>query len=105
MMPSCTGRPRRTTRPSSASFVPYWPRTGPAAGLLSGRLFDGVVLRDTWGSPIAYLPSQHPALGMAADDRPFFVSPGPDRRFLTRDDNLYSYEEDVAPTTGPTTAP
>jgi hypothetical protein len=32
---------------------------------------------------------------MALGDRPFFVSAGPDRRFLTREDNLYSYEEGV----------
>ena len=99
------------------ALVPYWPTTGPAAGLL-GRLpgpqFDGVTLRDAWGNPIIYLPGQHPAIGMAADDRPFFVSPGPDRLFLTRDDNLYSYEDaaenpaaPTAPTapTSPTTRP
>jgi hypothetical protein len=50
---------------------------------------------DAWGSPVVFLPRQHPKIGMASGDRPFFVSPGRDRRYLTREDNLYSYEEDV----------
>lgn len=49
-------------------------------------------LRDTWGTPIAFMPASHSAIGMAPGNRPFFVSAGPDRRFLTRGDNLYSYE-------------
>jgi type II secretory pathway pseudopilin PulG len=49
-------------------------------------------LTDPWGSPIVLLPRQNPAIGMAPGDRFFFVSAGPDRRFLTRADNLYSYD-------------
>lgn len=49
-------------------------------------------IRDAWGTPIAYLPRQSPTYGMAPQDAPFFVSAGPDRRFSTRADNLYSYE-------------
>jgi prepilin-type N-terminal cleavage/methylation domain-containing protein len=49
-------------------------------------------VRDAWGSPIVFMPAMHPAIGMALDDRPFFFSAGPDRRYLTREDNLYSYE-------------
>jgi type II secretory pathway pseudopilin PulG len=60
-----------------------------ALGLLA---FDGQTLRDPWGTPIAYLPRYDPRVGMAAGDRPFFFSAGPDRRFLTREDNVYSYE-------------
>ena len=56
--------------------------------------FDEVTLHDAWGGLIIFMPSQHPAIGMAPADKPFFCSPGPDRKFLTRDDNLYSYEED-----------
>lgn len=48
---------------------------------------------DAWGHPVVFMPRQHPAIGMAAGDRFFFFSPGPDGRFLTREDNLYSYEE------------
>ncbi len=50
------------------------------------------VVRDAWGNPIAFLAGQHPGIGMAPQNRPFFVSAGPDGRYLTRDDNLYSYE-------------
>lgn len=49
-------------------------------------------LRDAWGNPIVFMQRMHPAIGMALDDRPFFFSAGPDRRYLTREDNLYSYE-------------
>ena len=56
--------------------------------------FDEVTLHDAWGGLIIFMPSQHLAIGMAPADKPFFCSPGPDRNFLTRDDNLYSYEED-----------
>jgi type II secretory pathway pseudopilin PulG len=51
------------------------------------------VLEDAWGSPIVFMPRQHPAIGMAPRDRPFFFSAGPDRLFLTQEDNLYSYDE------------
>jgi type II secretory pathway pseudopilin PulG len=55
-------------------------------------------LIDPWGTPIVLMPQQSPAIGMAPGDRFFFVSAGPDRRFLTRADNLYSYDyaEDTA---------
>ncbi len=71
----------------------------PAARSAVAELFDAppgrfpTELDDPWGSPIVYLPRQNPLVGMARDDRPFFVSAGPDRRFLTRQDNLYSYED------------
>ncbi|MDQ3439617.1 MAG: type II secretion system GspH family protein, partial [Planctomycetota bacterium] len=47
---------------------------------------------DAWGNPVVFMPRQHPAIGMAGGDRFFFFSPGPDGKFLTREDNLYSYE-------------
>lgn len=47
---------------------------------------------DAWGNPVVFMPRQHPLIGMAGGDRFFFFSPGPDGRFLTREDNLYSYE-------------
>lgn len=55
-------------------------------------MYDEAHLRDAWGQPIVLLPHQHPLIGMAPRDRAFFFSAGPDRRYLTRDDNLYSYE-------------
>jgi len=67
---------------------------------LSGRLFSNLpatmyderTLSDAWGSPIVFMQRMHPDIGMAPDDTFFFVSAGPDGQFLTRDDNLYSYE-------------
>jgi hypothetical protein len=62
-------------------------------GRLPGNMYDNHTLRDAWGSPIVFMPGMHPAIGMADDDRPyFFVSAGPDANYLTREDNLYSYE-------------
>ena len=49
-------------------------------------------LRDAWGTPIVFMPAFHPAVGTAPGNHYFFVSAGPDGHFLTRDDNLYSYE-------------
>ena len=59
---------------------------------LSIANYNEVNLLDSWGSPIVYMPHQHPLVGMAAGDRSFFFSAGPDRKYLTRQDNLYSYE-------------
>jgi hypothetical protein len=55
-------------------------------------IYSDAGLRDAWGMPIVFMPSFHPAVGMAPNNRFFFVSAGPDGHFLTRDDNLYSYE-------------
>jgi type II secretory pathway pseudopilin PulG len=52
--------------------------------------YDPGALRDAWGNPIVFMATQHPAIGMARGS--FFFSSGPDRQYLTRDDNLYSYE-------------
>jgi prepilin-type N-terminal cleavage/methylation domain-containing protein len=65
---------------------------GSAFSDLPISLFDEVTLRDAWGTPIVFMPKFHPDVGMAPNDRYFFVSAGPDGHFLTRDDNLYSYE-------------
>jgi hypothetical protein len=51
-------------------------------------------LRDAWGTPIVFMPGLHPAVGMAMENRPFFLSAGPDRLFRTQEDNLFSYEEE-----------
>jgi hypothetical protein len=64
---------------------------------LSIANYNEVNVLDAWGSPIVYMPSQHPLIGMAGGDRSFFFSAGPDRRYLTRQDNLYSYEAGPSP--------
>jgi type II secretory pathway pseudopilin PulG len=66
-------------------------------GQLPMSVYDGLTLRDAWGSPIVFMPAQHPWIGMAPkgparESAFFFFSAGPDRRYLTRDDNMYSYE-------------
>lgn len=57
-------------------------------------------LRDSWGSPIVFMPGQHPLIGLAPSrlgkDQYFFFSAGADRNYLSRDDNLYSYETSAA---------
>lgn len=55
-------------------------------------IYDEATLRDAWGTPIAFMPVFHAAIGIAPGNRCFFVSAGPDGHFLSRDDNLYSYE-------------
>jgi len=59
---------------------------------LSIAYYDEVRVRDAWGSPIVFMPHMHPAIGMNPKGW-FFFSAGPDRQFLTRDDNLYSYDQ------------
>src|SRR5688500_7766854 len=70
---------------------------GGAFSDLSIANYNEVNVLDAWGSPLVYMPSQHPQIGMAAGDRSFFFSAGPDRRYLTRQDNLYSYEAGPSP--------
>jgi len=69
------------------------------AHLMSGRFddlsiayYDADTIRDAWGGPIVFMPHLHPAIGMTAQGW-FFFSAGPDRKFLTREDNLYSYDQ------------
>jgi len=38
------------------------------------------------------MPAMHRQIGMAPGNEWFFFSAGPDRQYLTRDDNQYSYE-------------
>lgn len=76
------------------------PATGGAAvGLFAGlplSLYDELTVHDPWGSPIVFMPHQNPLIGLAPGDRFFFFSAGPDRQYLTRRDNLYSYEDIAA---------
>jgi type II secretory pathway pseudopilin PulG len=68
-------------------------------GLFAGRFddlsianFDEVSIRDAWGSPIVFMSKMHPDIGMNPRGW-FFFSAGPDRKYLTRDDNIYSYDQ------------
>ena len=62
-------------------------------GELPISIYDEVTLRDAWGDPIVFMAHDNAAIGMASRDHPsFFFSAGPDHRYLSRDDNLYSYE-------------
>lgn len=62
-------------------------------GGLPQSIFNDMMIRDAWGSPIVFMPAMHPNIGMALQDKPFFFSAGPDQRFLTQENNLYSYEK------------
>ena len=66
-------------------------------GGLPDAIYNDAILRDAWGSPIVYMPGMNPVIGMAPKDRRFFFSAGPDGKYLTQEDNLYSYEEAPAP--------
>jgi type II secretory pathway pseudopilin PulG len=67
-------------------------------GELPISAYDEVTLRDAWGSPIVFMARENRSIGMAPGGRWFFFSAGPDRLFLSRDDNLYSYESPGAGT-------
>ena len=62
-------------------------------GGLPETIFDDMMVRDAWGSPIAFMPAMHEGIGMALQNRPFFFSAGPDQKYLTQENNLYSYEK------------
>lgn len=64
----------------------------PIANAIAAAAAGRPELDDAWGRPIALIPRQEPQLGMAPDDGPFLVSAGPDGRFLTLSDNIYSYD-------------
>src|SRR5438045_3685223 len=48
-------------------------------------------LVDVWGTPIVYMPAGAFNVGIRRQNRSFFLSAGPDRKFSTVEDNLYSY--------------
>jgi type II secretory pathway pseudopilin PulG len=58
----------------------------------AGHPLEPSMLRDAWGSPVALVPSASAKLGAAPGNAPFFMSAGPDRKYLTLSDNIYSYE-------------
>jgi type II secretory pathway pseudopilin PulG len=66
--------------------------TGGVFSNLSIAYFDEVHVRDAWGSPIVFMSQMNPVIGMNPKGW-FFFSAGPDRQYLTREDNLYSYDQ------------
>lgn len=55
-------------------------------------VYNEATVRDAWGTPLVFMPAMHKLIGMAPNNDWFFFSAGPDRQYLTRDDNQYSYE-------------
>jgi type II secretory pathway pseudopilin PulG len=65
------------------------------AELAAEQLADALKIdppRDVWGSPIVLVTLPHRALGLSPGGDPFLMSAGPDGNYLTRGDNVYSYE-------------
>lgn len=91
----------RNARQNNEAFVRSLSRQNDLSGKefagLSIATYDRVNIRDAWGNPIVLMASLHPAIGMAPQNRFFFFSAGPDRQYLTRADNLYSYESGASP--------
>jgi len=50
---------------------------------------------DPWGTPLLRFDGPVVGLGVSPDDGPWLVSAGPDGRFLTITDNIYSYDLDL----------
>ena len=57
-------------------------------------------LVDAWGTPIVYMHSGALNVGISPQNRSFFLSAGPDRKFSSVVDNLYSYERSWERTAG-----
>jgi type II secretory pathway pseudopilin PulG len=88
---------RRSAERNDESFIRALKSVGLLTGIfddLSIAYYDEVRVRDAWGSPIVFMSHMHPAIGMNPKGW-FFFSAGPDRQYLTRDDNLYSYDQPV----------
>ena len=62
-------------------------------GDLPISLHRDATIRDAWGTPIVYMAPGARNIRTAPQERYFLLSAGPDRQFLTREDNLYSYEQ------------
>ena len=57
-------------------------------------------LVDAWGTPIVFMPAGALTVGITPQSRSFFMSAGPDRKFASVVDNLYSYERGWEPPAG-----
>ncbi|HWB52640.1 MAG TPA: prepilin-type N-terminal cleavage/methylation domain-containing protein [Tepidisphaeraceae bacterium] len=56
-------------------------------------VYGQTFVNDAWGDPIVFMPQSNSSIGLSPGNRFFFFSAGPDRRYLSRDDNLYSYDQ------------
>src|SRR5262249_2320314 len=81
-------------RANSRAFVRAWQEKvgGKIFQDLPVSLYDETTLRDAWGTPVVYMPAGARNIGIEPQNRPFFFSAGPARKFRTVLDNLYSYE-------------
>lgn len=88
---------QQTAQENNRSFVSLFRSEGLLAdesfGGLPQSIYNNAMLRDAWGSPIVFMPNMHEGIGMAPQDKPFFFSAGPDQKYLTQENNLYSYEK------------
>jgi type II secretory pathway pseudopilin PulG len=86
-------KPKSTDIRDAGTLSPQSTDTSSEFGDLPISIYDEVTLRDAWGDPIVFMAHDNAVIGMASRDHPsFFFSAGPDHKYLTRDDNLYSYE-------------
>ena len=87
---------QRTSLINNRQFVQFFRAhkglPGKAFRDLPLSIYDEATVRDAWGTPIVFMPAMHRQIGMAPGNEWFFFSAGPDRQYLTRDDNQYSYE-------------
>ncbi|MGE5609317.1 MAG: type II secretion system protein [Bacillota bacterium] len=83
---------------NNRAFVRMWRQVTKGAVLRDQPLsvYDELTLRDAWGTPIACMPAGAPNITIEPQSRSFFMSAGPDRKFTTPEDNLYSYEHGAA---------
>jgi hypothetical protein len=88
---------QRSAERNNEAFV----RVLKSAGLFAGQFddlsiayYDEARVRDAWGTPIVFMAKMNPAIGMNPKGW-FFFSAGPDRQYLTRDDNINSYDQPV----------
>ncbi|HEX2970908.1 MAG TPA: type II secretion system protein [Tepidisphaeraceae bacterium] len=79
---------------NNRAFVRIWRQATNGSVLRDQPLsvYDELTLRDAWGTPIAFMPAGAPNITIEPQSRSFFMSAGPDRKFTTADNNLYSYE-------------
>lgn len=81
---------------NSEEFVKIFRATGELSERqLTGlpiTIYDSAILNDAWGTPVVLVREGRSEIGMAPGNRAFFFSAGPDRKYRTREDNLYSYE-------------
>ena len=87
---------QRTALNNNRQFVQFFRAQkglpGKAFRDLPLSIYDEATVRDAWGTPIVFMGAMHRQIGMAPGNEWFFFSAGPDRQYLTRDDNQYSYE-------------